>query len=39
MSFENYSISTPHMVAVGLLVLIWIIAGVLIFIENKDDKE
>ena len=39
MSFENYSCSTEYIVVVGLLILIWLIAGALICIENKDDKE
>ena len=39
MSFENYSFSPAHIAVIGLLILIWIIAGALICIENKDDKE
>ena len=39
MSFENYSCSPAHLAVIGLLILIWIIAGALICIENKDDKE
>lgn len=39
MSFENYSCGPEHIVVIGLLILIWIIAGALICIENKDDQE
>lgn len=39
MSFENYSCSPAHLVVIGLLILIWIIAGVLICLDDKEDKD
>lgn len=40
MSFENYSCTDPaHLVVIGLLILIWIIAGVLICLDDKEDKD
>ena len=39
MSFEKYSCGTEYIVVIGLLILIWIIAGVLICLDDKEDKD
>lgn len=39
MSFENYSCSPEHIVVVGLIILIWIIAGVLICNDGGDKND